>query len=249
MSNSEDFNALIDVIKAIPENQIRIPAIPVNVYLQEAEDLYHWAKDDAAELDKGGITAEMIEELPVRTGACREAQSLWFKDHYTSKEAKKLWDKQSPAAYDLRDELLHDFRYAFRDNTQLLGRVSEIADGTGHADMIQDLNDLAVLGRENPDPLAAINFDVTQLDTAAQTADSMAELLAQSNGDQQEGNPAKIIRDRAYTHLKQLVDDIRACGKYVFWKKPEKLVGYSSHYYRVNNRKTISVPSEESSAD
>ncbi|GET31264.1 hypothetical protein PbJCM13498_01270 [Prolixibacter bellariivorans] len=249
MSNSEDFNALIDVIKAIPENQIRIPAIPVNVYLQEAEDLYHWAKDDAAELAKGGITAEMIEELPVRTGACREAQSLWFKDHYTSKEAKKLWDEQSPAAYDLRDELLHDFRYAFRDNTQLLGRVSEIADGTGHADMIQDLNDLAVLGRENPDPLAAINFDVTQLDTAAQTADAMAELLAQSNGDQQEGNPAKIIRDRAYTHLKQLVDDIRACGKYVFWKKPEKLVGYSSHYYRVNNRKTISVPSEESSAD
>lgn len=237
MSNSEDYSASIDAIKAIPENQIRIPAIPVNVYLQEAEDLYHWCKDDAAELAKGGITAELIEEIPIRAGACREAQSLWFKDHYTSKEAKKLWNEQSPAAYDLRDELLHDFRYAFRDNTQLLGRVSEIADGTGHADMIQDLNDLAVLGRENPDPLAAINFDVTQLDTAAQTADSMAELLAQSNGDKQEGNPAKIIRDRAYTHLKQLVDDIRACGKYVFWKKPERLVGYSSHYYRVSNRK------------
>jgi len=232
MSNSEDFNALIDVIKAIPENRIRIPAIPVNAYVQEAEDLYHWCKDDAAELAKGGITAEMIEELPVRTGACREAQSLWFKDQHTSKEAKKLWDEQSPAAYDLRDELLHDFRYAFRDNTQLLGRVSEVADGTGHADMIQDLNDLAVLGRENPDPLAAINFDVTQLDTAAQTADAMAELLAQSNGDQQEGNPAKIIRDRAYTHLKQLVDDIRACGKYVFWKKPDRLVGYESQYYK-----------------
>jgi hypothetical protein len=39
--------------------------------------------------------------------------------------------------------------------------VSAITDGSGHADMIQDLNDIAVLGRENPDPLTAIGFDLT----------------------------------------------------------------------------------------
>jgi hypothetical protein len=44
--------------------------------------------------------------------------------------------------------------------------------------------------------------------------------------------PEKIMRDRAYTHLKQLVDEIRAYGKYAFWNDEEKQKRYSSEYQR-----------------
>jgi hypothetical protein len=179
----------------------------------------------------------MINDLPVRAGACREAQSVWNKDYRSQQEAQKEWAEQAPEAYDFRNDLLASLRFAYRKDDALLSRVSAITDGSGHADMIQDLNDIAVLGRENPDPLTAIGFDLTQLDLAAAQADELADLLAEANGDKADPNESKIIRDKAYTHMKALVDEIREAGKYVFRNDKNRLKGYSSSYWRKLHRK------------
>ena len=146
--------------------------------------------------------------------------------------------------YGLRDQLLHDFRFAFRKQSDLLGRISEISDGSGDADMIQDLNDLAVLGKTNPEPLTLINFDVTKLDTAATMADEMAVILAAANGDKQKDSESKTIRDKAYTYLKVVLDEVRETGKYVFWKNQDRYIGYTSQYWKKKNRKTPTVQEE-----
>jgi len=99
------------------------------------------------------------------------------------------------------------------------------------------MNDIAVLGRENPDPLTAIGFDLTQLDLAATKADELANLLAEANGDKADPNESKIIRDKAYTHMKELVDEIREAGKYVFRNNKNRLKGYASDYWKKQNRK------------
>ncbi len=247
MANIDDYNEKLDVIQSIPDEEAKTPSIPVDVFLQEAENLYKWSLDEAEALAAVGITQEMLDDLPVRAGACREAQSLWFKDRYSQQEAQKEWLVRSPEAYDLRDQLLHTFRFAYRKDPVLLSRVSAIADGTGHADMIQDLNDLAVLGKANTEPLSVIGFDLTQLDTAATAADEMADLLATANGDKAEQNASKTIRDKAYTHLKELVDDVREAGKYLFWRNPNRLKGYTSEFWkRKNSRKSTGEPEEES---
>jgi hypothetical protein len=49
------------------------------------------------------------------------------------------------------------------------------------------------LRRENPEPLTAIGFDLTQLDRAATLADELADLLAEANGDKADPNESKII--------------------------------------------------------
>ncbi|MCG8322148.1 MAG: hypothetical protein MI921_21805 [Cytophagales bacterium] len=232
MSNIEDYQAKLAEIQAIPIEEVKEPGIPVDVALQEAENLHHWANDDADALKLVGITAAMIKELPVRAGACREAQSIWNKDYRSQQEAQKQWAEQAPLAYDLRDDLLASLRFAYRKDDALLSRVSAITEGTGHADMLQDLNDIAVLGRENPDPLTAISFDLAQLDVAATRADELADLLAEANGDKADQNESKLIRDQAYTHLKALVDEIREAGKYVFRKDKNRLKGYASEYWR-----------------
>jgi len=240
MANANDLQQKMEALNAIPAEQVLEPVIPVDIYLQEAENLAQWCKDDLTELAKGGITEAMVTDIGVRAGALREAQSLWFKDRRTQQQAERDWNTQSPAAYDLRDELLHTFRFAFRKDTNLLNRVSEITAGDGHADMIQDLNDLAVLGRGNTRVLAAIGFDVTKLDEADTLAQTMAELLALANGSKQMGNESKILRDRAYTHLKERVDEVRACGKFVFWKNPDRMKGYISTFVKMKNFKTRS---------
>jgi hypothetical protein len=247
MSNAENLASCMDAILAIPTDQVLEPNIPVDVFVQEAENLVHWSKDDLPLLKNAGINAQKINDLNARAGACREAQSLWVKDRRSVKDAQRQWNEESPAAYDLRDELLHTYRYAFRTDEKLLGRVAEIADGAGNADMVQDLNDLAVLGRENLPLLNAINFDATRLDTATTLSSEMGDLLAASNGDKASNNDSKVLRDRAYTYLKELMDEVRACGKYLFWKKPNRLKGYQSDFWRKRNSKKSSasdVPEE-----
>lgn len=244
MSNLSDYEELLEVISAIPDDKVQEPGIPVDVFLQEAENLYKWSLIDVDELTAIGITAEKISKLPVRAGACREAQSNWFKDRYSQLEAQKEWSIKGPLAYDLRDTLVHAFRYAYRNDVGLSTRVTEIADGSGHADMIQDLNDLAVLGRENSALLTAIGFDLVQLDNAAAMADTMAELLATANGDKAIGNETKAIRDKAYTYLKELVDEIRDAGKYLFWRNPKRLKGYVSQYWKKANAQKEEQPDE-----
>ena len=117
---------------------------------------------------------------------------------------------------DLRNELEHSFRYAFRSRPDLLSRVAAIEDGTGHADMLQDLSDLSVLGKANLPLLQAISFDETKLDTAASLSDSLSEVLAIMNGERKDDDKSKFVRDQAYTLLTRMVKEIREAGKFVF---------------------------------
>lgn len=241
MANIDDYNELIDVITAIPPEEVQVPSIPVDVFLQEAENLYHWSLDDADALKVVGISKAKINSLPVRAGAGREAQSLWNKDFRSQQEAQKLWAKQAPLAYELRNDLLQTMRFAYRKMPDLLSRVSAITEGTGHADLFQDLNDIAVLGREYPEPLTSISFELTQLDKSATFADELANLLGEANGDKADQSESKVIRDKAYTYLKELVDEIREAGKYVFRKDKNRLKGYSSQYRRSHRKSSNDV--------
>lgn len=238
MSSTTDYNNLLPVITAIPSAEVLTPNMPIDVFVQEAENLYHWCIDDQPALTRVGLDWNLVISLPARAGACREAQSLWNKERNTRQEAEQAWKEQAPAAFDLRDQLLHDFRFAFRKSEGLLKRVDEIAQGNTNSDMVQDLNDLAALGKANAALLAPINFDATKLDLAADLSDRMGDLLGATNGERKEVSEAMVIRDKAYTYLKQAVDEIRECGKFAFWRNPDRLKGYNSDYWKAQNAST-----------
>ncbi len=230
MSSTTDYNELLPVLKAMKPADVLTPNIPIDVFVQEAENLYHWCLDDQQALTKVGLDWNLATTLPSRAGACREAQSLWNKERNTREEAEQAWKEQAPAAFDLRDQLLHDFRFAFRKSEGLLKRVDEIAQGDTNSDMVQDLNDLATLGKANTGLLTPISFDLTRLDLAADLSDRMGDLLGATNGERKEVSETMQIRDKAYTYLKLAVDEIRECGKFAFWRNPERFKGYVSNY-------------------
>lgn len=230
MSSTTDYNELLPVLKAMKPADVLTPNIPIDVFVQEAENLYHWCLDDQQALTKVGLDWNLATTLPSRAGACREAQSLWNKERNTREEAEQAWKEQAPAAFDLRDQLLHDFRFAFRKSDGLLKRVDEIAQGDTNSDMVQDLNDLATLGKANTGLLTPISFDLTRLDLAADLSDRMGDLLGATNGERKEVSETMQIRDKAYTYLKLAVDEIRECGKFAFWRTPERFKGYVSNY-------------------
>lgn len=230
--SKEQFDLKRVAIEAITDEENVSPTMPVAIALQEAEDLYEWCQTDKEVLAKAGLDLAFIDDLPARVGACRYTQSMWQKEYKSIEDSQKEWLAKSPAAYELRDDILHHFFHAYRKNPDLLSKVQKIAEGNSHADMIQDLSDMAVLGTGNPEPLTAISFDMNLLDISAETSAAMAELLAKSNGARLSDNKLKILRDKAYTYVKQAVDEIRHHGQYVFWRNEERKKGYVSRYVK-----------------
>ena len=233
MSNLEEYNTKLEVIKAIPDDQIKPPnSIPVEIYIQEAEHLLAWCQVDKDELIVSGLDWTAVEDLPVRCGALREAESKWIKERYTREEAEQLWFLESPQGYELRNVIAHNFYYAFQDSTSLISKVNTILEGSTHAGMIQALNNFSVLGRDNQELLTNIGFDLTLLDLAAQKSDELATIYAAAYRDRENYSEIKKIRDQAFTHVKEVVDKIRKCGKFLFWRNAARLKGYRSNYLR-----------------
>jgi hypothetical protein len=238
MGAGEDYEMKLEVITAIEDSGIKTPHhIPVDVYIQEADTLYHWCQADKEVLTAVGLSWELVEDLPIRIGALTRAESLWYVQRNTRDEAAGKWAEKSPLAYDLRNRVLKAFRFAFRRHPDFLTKLRAIARAKGHPGLIQGLNDLAVLGRDHPDLLKAINLDMSLPDKAAQAADEMAALLAEVTASKAEYSKTKKIRDQAYTHLKAAVDEIREYGQYVFRQNRERFNGYRSYYVHMLNKK------------
>ncbi len=236
MSNLTDYEAILPMAQKA-ETVVESPNMPVGIYAQEAEDLFVWSSRDKAELMAAGITENHFTRLNEAAGALRYAQSLWIQDLKARQNAEELWSKQSPEAFDLVTQLLHAFRYAYRNHADILTSVQLIAEGSGAADMIQDLSDLSLLGKNNTAPLLAINFDMALLDKASELSAHMADVLAQANGEKADSKETLQNRNQIYSFLKLFVDDIRSCGKYLFWRDEARLKGYRSEYFRKLNAK------------
>jgi hypothetical protein len=253
MSNVEDYNMKIEVIKTITDDQIKLPnSIPIGIYIQEAEDLYRWCQDDKEELTAKGLDWTVVEDLPIRCGALREAETNWNRVQFLRSQDEKIWMRETPDGYDLRNVLVHHFRYAFRDDPSLMESVKEIADRITHDGMIQGLRDLSVLGINNRDLLTKIGFDLKMLGLAAKKAEELDSKYGAASFDREDYCEAKNIRNQAFTLLKVAVDFIREYGRYVFWRNPYRLKGYRSNYLRrirlrTTSRKTLplTVPGPE----
>ena len=249
MSNLEDYNMKIEVIKAIPDDQIKTPnSIPVGIFNQEAEELYKWCQADKDELTAKGLDWTVVDDLPVRCGALREASTNWSREWRTREEAEKLWLLESPKGYDLRNEIAHHFYYAFQGSPSLIRKVKKFLKGTTHAEMIQCLNNLSVLGRYNQELLRKIGFDFTLLDLAAQKSDELSTKKKAASWDSEDYLEPKIIRHQAFTHLKEAVDLFYNYGRYVFWKNSARLKGYSSNHLRMKRmrcKRRYNVPGSE----
>ncbi len=226
MSYQENFELWKQAIENLPLDQTLLPDQTIDGFVNHAETLAVEAAKDSDALAKAGMDTTIISDLPTLSGALRHLQAIWMSEYRTNKEVQKEWKEQSPAAYALRDELLHHFSFAYRNDSNLTQKVKRIKEGSDHADMVQDLVELAVLGESYPEPLQQINLETSVLEKAKTVSKTMANLLAQVNGIEKGNDEKKINRDKAFTLLRERVNTICEYGQYVFWKNPDRKEKY-----------------------
>lgn len=219
-------------IEAIPKESVLTPSMPVDKFAQECDNLVTIAMQDKEKLQAKGMDVSLIDEITPRSKALRYIEAQWIKEYRDRRNVAKEWSENSEKAFDLRDTIQHDFLFAYRNIPDLKSKVDIIAEGAGNADMIQDLMNYSVFGKNFPEPLNAINFDMSILDEAQELSIHSAQLLSKANGARDDINEMKVLRDKAYTHLKEVVDKVRDYGKYVFWRDPDRLIKYTSDYRR-----------------
>ena len=233
MSNRDDYEKKLETITAIADDRIQTPHhVPMDAYIQESQSLYQRALEDKDALIAAGLPWELVEDLPVRIGTMIEAESSWYVRKNIRKETATRWTEKVQLARAFKKQLNDAFRYAFRDRPDLLGTLRDTVKGRSHAEMIQALNDLSVLGKKNAALLEAVRFDMSLLDKAAQTAAAMSALNAETVNYGSTIKDVKKIRDQAYTHLKEAVDEISRCGQFVFRQDEERFRGYRSTHLR-----------------
>ncbi len=226
MSYLEDFNTWKEAIEAVPDKDTKLPNQPVDEFVTSAETLAVEATKDQEAFAAAGMDVVIIDQLSPLAGALRYCQAQWMSEFRARQEAQKEWLEQSPLAYEMKAELLHEFSFAFRNFPDVKKKIMRIRDGGGHSDMIQDLVELAVLGEKYPEPLTRIQFNMEALQKARSTSHQMSELLAASNGSKDESSNTKLLRDKAYTLLFSKVSEIREYGRYLFWKNSERRQKY-----------------------
>ncbi len=244
MNYQSDYESILPQLEALDVNNIWRPRAPIDVIALEGESLFKWAGPDKDILTANGLDWSLVESLPQRAGALRQAESIYIADKSRTKEASTQWEAQSPEGFELRHFLLRTFRYAFKNSPEALEQVKPISEGKRQSDMVLDLNSLAVLGEQHRDKLEAIGFDFSLLETARTSAKHLGELLADYRISSFQSHSLEM-RNRAYTFLQLAINEIRSCGQYSFFGNNLRLAGYTSHYKRyVKRQKQTNQPTE-----
>ncbi len=247
--NEKDFKNEEKKLYLIDPKDVKVPAIPVKISIQEAKDLAIWSKIDIPLLIRIGIDEEIILSILLRAELLQWCEANWLNNRFNKKDVHQQWLIESEEGYELQQILFHDFTFAYRKNPDVLRKLKIVKNGRSHADLFQDLSDMAMIGQANSEELNAMDFDMKLLDKAEEKAKTLGTLLAMSRAEDT-NHGAKELRDRAYTYLKSAVDEVRAGGQHLFWHNEEKLRGYKSKYAsRYNNsRKDKSNDSEDVTA-
>lgn len=222
MSYQEDFEQWKESIENVPLEEVKSPNRPVDEIVERTEVLALDAAEDREALAGAGMDVSLIDRLTPLSGALRYTQANWVSEYRARREAQEQWKAESPAAFKLRDLLLHHASFGYRNRPDLLKKVQRIREGGSNADMVQDLVDAAALGEKYPEPLVAINLDLALLQEARTVSHRMSELLAAANGASDESSETKILRDKAFTLLDEVDRTIREYGRYVFWQDDDK---------------------------
>ncbi|MFA8436231.1 MAG: hypothetical protein ACEPOZ_17080 [Marinifilaceae bacterium] len=230
MSQRSCYEEELEAMLSIPPEEVKVPQMPVGTFIQEAIDLRLWAEDDREQFLALGLELTFLDALPSRVNALIYAQGEWHNELCSRDPFWKQWQEEYSLAQELYRQLMSSFRFAFRNRPDLRKFLNSLAQGRSKQYFAQKLINLAILGWDQKELLQSVSFDLNLLDQAHATGTRIGKLVATANSLHKRNSKNKELRNRAYTHLKCAMDQVRDMGKYVFRKNQYRRQGYYSPF-------------------
>ncbi|HEX4449194.1 MAG TPA: hypothetical protein VH044_20790 [Polyangiaceae bacterium] len=210
--------ALLDGLDAAYADK---PDLPVANILQEARELGATMDKLGSDLVKGSDLAKgAAKDLDARRARLDVAEAVWSATR--SRGTPTVITAAREDGESQKRDAFEALRYYLRDEGEVQLRLDEIAQGSGDADLVDDLKKLADLLEESGPALANADLPKKAPDALRAAAEALSGLAADRAVDPV-STKAQDLRNRAYWHLRHLMDEIRAAGRYVY-RRDKKLV-------------------------
>ncbi|WP_437576196.1 hypothetical protein [Sorangium sp. So ce887] len=212
------------------------PDMPVSVAERELTSLSRLAQAQDARLSKIGITADKVALLARFARRLGALEKVWQK----ARGAVKLTSAQRR----LRDEaealdakLVAGGRWGCRNDAAAQAELSRIAEGSGLADIIQDLRDLVDFWDDHEGALGVTDITRKDLDRAKALADALEGAAANEASDASAAH-ALELRNRCFWAADELAKEIREGGRYAFRDQPKIAARFVSRHRTTLNRRS-----------
>jgi hypothetical protein len=225
------YNELLPAISSVSDELTVTNSMPIDEAAAEAQRVGALVKQYDAILRKTGIDTTYLDTLVKRIGAFVWSAAVIQSLVETETTANKEWNARKSEGVEIRRVLIRTFQYAFRNDSDLLESVQLIIDGKGNRDFLLDILSCSKLGKSNINLLTAINADVTLLDKAAILYTELSDIFSRMSIDPVKHSKAVSIYNKAWTYLKEALDEIYEAGRYAFDESDERHGLFYSDYY------------------
>jgi len=175
------------------------------------------------ELDDIGIDDAFFERVELALAAAAEAQEAW--EHLcTSSAARARMDELEEEGIMLREQIVAACKFHLRKDSRVQRELLGILDGEGAADLSMDLITLSgILMSHQRAFRKDKRFDAREYAHKARSmAREVREELMHTWGDH-DGAQVRDVRDRAFTHLEDMVAHAHAACCYRFYADSDLL--------------------------
>jgi hypothetical protein len=219
------------IIQILRENFIK-PHGTEDEIIADAYRIVKLLLRDGEALVAGGLGQEIVDTLDAKIGCYSFASAKLTAVFGQKGQIYTSWKDGEKDGYTLRREVLHHYEFLYRNNSNALASVANIKSGRGRTDMIQDLLDISVLGKNQSKELrAASTFDMGWLNQCEKLNSTLSNLLAELNTTPEVEAINEKIKMQAYTWLEESLIEIRSYANYIFNGDLEKIEEYKKSYW------------------
>ena len=217
-----------EALRALPAAYADPPDMPIDVAVAELGALARQGKKAEKELAAVGLGPEVVERVgrfAKRLAACEDAwQEARGGVKLTAKERALLAEGEA-----LDNKMVAGGRWACRSDAEAQKELSDIAEGSGLRDTVNDLRAGAGFWARHAAERRATDLTDKDLRRALELADAL-EPAAQKEEADLDAAQALELRNRCFWAADELAKEIREGGRYAFREQPLVAARFTSRY-------------------
>lgn len=245
MDSAQYFSLVKGKIDSFDEEKVHSPSMPITIFIQKSEIQNERAKQDLQDLTRVRFQPQKLEDIPALLGALRHLSSAWTDVQFDKPETRKLWQEKQARGEVLRFELSEAISFAFHDDEVMMAKLQAIDRGGSNADNIQELNDLFFIASNNKEKLIQVTELTNEvIKESGEIAMEMGQIYAKVVVDESTSPEVRILRDKVYTMIEDIMKEIERSAHYAFRNYPQKasLFNFS---YKALKKKSKAVTSKK----